>query len=419
MGDLGAVLRRIDDIRDDLTALYEDLHAHPELSFAEHRTAAEVARRLEVLGLEVTTGVGRTGVVGVLRNGDGPTVLLRADFDALPVQEQTGLDYASTQRGTDPDGHDVPVMHACGHDMHVTCQLGALDLLVNAREQWSGTVVAVFQPAEEIGAGAQAMLDDGLLERFPRPDVCLGQHVFPFPAGTVGVISGPSMSAADGLKITMFGRGAHGSQPENAIDPVVMASATVLRLQTVVSREVSARDTAVVTVGSIRAGTKDNIIPDQAELRVNIRSFDEAVRERVIAAVKRIVRAEAMASGAEREPEFERLTDFPVLVNDPQATDRTTKALCEQLGTERVLALEPVTGSEDVGLFGTAAGVPTCYWFFGGVERGKYLAAREAGTLSRDVPSNHSPFFAPVVEPTLTTGVTAMATAALAWLDPR
>ncbi|MER7076784.1 hippurate hydrolase [Saccharopolyspora kobensis] len=419
MGDLGAVLRRIDDIRGDLTALYEDLHAHPELSFAEHRTAAEVARRLEVLGLEVTTGVGRTGVVGVLRNGDGPTVLLRADFDALPVQEQTGLDYASTQRGTDPDGHDVPVMHACGHDMHVTCQLGALDLLVSAREQWSGTVVAVFQPAEEIGAGAQAMLDDGLLERFPRPDVCLGQHVFPFPAGTVGMISGPSMSAADALKITMFGRGAHGSQPENAIDPVVMASATVLRLQTVVSREVSARDTAVVTVGSIRAGTKDNIIPDQAELRVNIRSFDEAVRERLIAAVERIVRAEAIASGAEREPEFERLTDFPVLVNDPQATDRTTKALCEQLGAERVLALDPVTGSEDVGLFGTAAGVPTCYWFFGGVERGKYLAAREAGTLSRDVPSNHSPFFAPVVEPTLTTGVTAMATAALAWLDPR
>lgn len=419
MGDLGAALRRIDDIRDDLTELYKDLHAHPELSFAEHRTAAEVARRLDALGLEVTTGVGRTGVVGVLRNGDGPTVLLRADFDALPVQEQTGLDYASTQRGTDPDGHDVPVMHACGHDMHVTCQLGALDLLVTAREQWSGTVVAVFQPAEEIGAGAQAMLDDGLLERFPRPDVCLGQHVFPFPAGTVGVISGPSMSAADGLKITMFGRGAHGSQPENAIDPVVMASATVLRLQTVVSREISARDTAVVTVGSIRAGTKDNIIPDQAELRVNIRSFDETVRERLIAAVKRIVRAEATASGAEREPEFERLTDFPVLVNDPQATDRTTKALCEQLGAERVVALEPVTGSEDVGLFGTAAGVPTCYWFFGGVERGKYLAAREAGTLSRDVPSNHSPFFAPAVEPTLTTGVTAMATAALTWLDPR
>ncbi|MDA3629666.1 amidohydrolase [Saccharopolyspora sp. WRP15-2] len=419
MGDLGAVLGRIDDIRDDLTGLYKDLHAHPELSFAEHRTAAEVARRLEQLGLEVTTGVGRTGVVGVLRNGDGPTVLLRADFDALPVLEQTGLDYASTQRGTDPDGNDVPVMHACGHDMHVTCQLGALDLLVNSREQWSGTVVAVFQPAEEIGGGARAMLDDGFLDRFPKPDVCLGQHVFPFPAGTVGMVSGPSMSAADGLKITMFGRGSHGSQPENAIDPVVMASATVMRLQTVVSREVSGRDTAVVTVGSIRAGTKDNIIPDQAELRVNIRSFDEKVRERVIEAVKRIVRAEAAASGAEKDPEFERLTDFPVLVNDEEATERTAKGMREQLGAERVLAIDPVTGSEDVGLFGTEAGVPTCYWFFGGVERGKYLAAREAGTLSRDVPSNHSPFFAPVVEPTMTTGITAMTTAALTWLGTR
>ncbi|MGP4020073.1 amidohydrolase [Saccharopolyspora sp. 5N708] len=419
MADLGAVLGRLDDIRDDLTALYKDLHANPELSFGEHRTAAEVARRLRALGLEVTTGVGRTGVVGVLRNGEGPTVLLRADFDALPVLEQTGLDYASTQRGTDPDGNDVPVMHACGHDMHVTCQLGALDLLVTARDRWSGTIMAIFQPAEEIGAGAQAMIDDGLFDRFAKPDVCLGQHVFPFQSGSVGTISGPSMSAADGLKITMFGRGAHGSQPQNAIDPVVMASATVMRLQTVVSREVAGDDTAVVTVGAIRAGTKDNIIPDQAELRVNIRSFDEQVRERMIGAVKRIVHAEALASGAEREPEFERLTDFPVLVNDPEATDRTTAALRKQLGDEHVYQLDPVTGSEDVGLFGTAAGVPTCYWFFGGVEQAEYLAAKQAGTLSRDIPSNHSPFFAPVIEPTLTTGVTAMTTAALEWLAAR
>ncbi|MGW5644674.1 M20 family metallopeptidase [Saccharopolyspora sp. NPDC003752] len=416
MGDLEAVLGRLDDIRADLTELYKDLHANPELSFAEHRTAAEVARRLEALGLEVTTEVGRTGVVGVLRNGDGPTVLLRADFDALPVLEQTGLDYASTRRGTDPDGNDVPVMHACGHDMHVTCQLGALDLLVAARDRWAGTIVAVFQPAEEIGAGAQAMIDDGFLDRFPKPDVCLGQHVFPFEAGAVGMISGPSMSAADGLKVTMFGRGAHGSQPQNAIDPVVMASATVMRLQTVVSREVAPSDTAVVTVGSIKAGTKDNIIPDQAELRVNIRSFDERVREHVIAAVQRIVRAEAIAAGAEREPEFERLTDFPVLVNDPEVTGRTTAALRKELGDGQVQELPPVVGSEDVGLFGTAAGVPTCYWFFGGTDREKWRAAKDAGTLNRDVPSNHSPFFAPVVEPTLTTGVTAMTTAALEWL---
>lgn len=409
---------RLDEIRDDLTALYKDLHAHPELSFQEHRTAAEVARRLEALGLEVTTGVGRTGVVGVLRNGSGPTVLLRADFDGLPVQEQTGLDYASTERATSADGSDVPVMHACGHDMHVTCLLGALDLLIGSRSRWSGTVVAVFQPAEEIGAGARAMLDDGFLERFPRPDVCLGQHVFPFESGFAGMMSGPSMSAADSLKITMFGRGGHGSQPQNTVDPVVMASATVLRLQTVVSREVAGDDTAVLTVGSIRAGTKENIIPDQAEILVNIRSFDERVRERVLAAVRRIVRAEAVASGAEREPEFEQLTRFPLLVNDPEAASRTASALRAALG-DRVLDLPPAMASEDVGLFGTAAGVPTCYWFFGGTEPGRFRAAVAADDVARAIPANHSPHFAPEVEPTLTTGVKALTTAAIEWLGTR
>lgn len=410
------VFQRLDDIREDLTALYKDLHAHPELSFQEHRTAAEVARRLEALGLEVTSGVGRTGVVGVLRNGTGPTVLLRADFDALPVLEQTGLDYASTQRATAADGSDVPVMHACGHDMHVTSLLGALDLLIEARSRWSGTVVAVFQPAEEIGAGARAMLDDGFLERFPRPDVCLGQHVFPFQSGFVGMMSGPSMSAADSVKITMFGRGGHGSQPQNAIDPVVMASATVMRLQTVVSREVAGDDTAVVTVGSIRAGTKENIIPDQAELLVNIRSFDERVRERVLAAVRRIVRAEAIASGAEREPEFEQLTRFPLLVNDPDATSRTTGALRAALGDHAVLDLPPAMASEDVGLFGSAAGVPTCYWFFGGTEPGRFQRALAEDRVAQEVPANHSPGFAPEIEPTLTTGVKALTAATLEWL---
>ncbi|MDI2029902.1 amidohydrolase [Saccharopolyspora sp. TS4A08] len=409
--------RRLDDIRDDLHVLYEDLHAHPELSFQEHRTAAEVARRLGELGLEVTSGVGGTGVVGVLRNGDGPTVLLRADFDALPVLERTGLDYASTQRATAADGSDVPVMHACGHDMHVTCLLGALDLLVSARSRWSGTVLAVFQPAEEIGAGARAMLDDGLLERFPRPDVCLGQHVFPFQSGFVGMMRGPSMSAADTLKITMFGRGGHGSQPQNAVDPVVMASATVLRLQTVVSREVAGDDTAVVTVGSIRAGTQGNIIPDQAELLVNVRSFDERVRERVLAAIRRIVRAEAVASGADREPEFEQLNRFPLLVNDPDATDRTAEALRTALGEHAVLDLPPAMASEDVGLFGTEAGVPTCYWFFGGTEPGRFQKALAEDAVAEMIPANHSPHFAPEIEPTLTTGVKALVTTTLEWLS--
>lgn len=408
---------RLDEIRDELISLYKDLHAHPELSFQEHRTASEVAHRLEALGLEVSTGVGGTGVVGVLRNGSGPTVLLRADFDALPVAEQTGLAYASTQRGTTADGTDVPVMHACGHDMHVTCLVGALDLLVHARQRWSGTVLAIFQPAEEIGRGAQAMLDDGLLERFPKPDVCLGQHVFPFESGLVGAMTGASMSAADGLRITMFGRGAHGSQPQNSIDPVVMASAAVLRLQTVVSREIGGDETAVLTVGSIRAGSKENIIPDRAELGVNIRSFDEGVRERVLAAVRRIVRAEAVASGAEREPEFERSNEFPLLFNDPEATARTVAAMRAALGEGAVVELDRSMGSEDVGLFGTAAGVPTCYWFIGGTDAAEYRAAVENGTAARDIPSNHSPFFAPRVEPTLTTGVRALTTAALEWLD--
>jgi amidohydrolase len=295
--------------------------------------------------------------------------------------------------------------------------LGALDLLVDARQRWSGTIVAVFQPAEEIGQGARAMLDDGLLERFPKPDVCLGQHVFPFESGLVGVMSGPSMSAADGLKVTMFGRGAHGSQPQNSIDPVVMASAAVLRLQTVVSREVGADETAVVTVGSIRAGSKENIISDRAELLVNIRSFDEGVRERVLDAVRRIVRAEAAASGAEREPEFERNTEFPLLVNDPDATARTAGAMRAGLGQDAVVELDRSMGSEDVGLFGTAAGAPTCYWFIGGTDPAEYRAAAGNGTTARDIPSNHSPFFAPRVEPTLTTGIRALTAAALEWLD--
>ncbi|GAA2347333.1 M20 family metallopeptidase [Saccharopolyspora halophila] len=407
---------RLDEIRDELIALYRDLHAHPELSFQEHRTAAEVARRLEELGLEVSTGVGGTGVVGVLRNGDGPTVLLRADFDALPVEERTGLDYASTRRGTTADGTESGVMHACGHDMHVTCLLGALDVLVDARQRWSGTVLALFQPAEEIGRGAQAMLDDGLLERFPRPDVCLGQHVFPFESGLVGMMSGPSMSAADGLKITMFGRGAHGSQPQNSVDPVVMAAATVLRLQTVVSREVGADETAVVTVGALHAGSKENIIPEKAELLVNIRSFDEEVRGRVLEAVHRIARAEAAASGAPREPEFDPSTRFPLLVNDADATARTASAMRSGLGPEAVITLDRSMGSEDVGLFGTAAGVPTCYWFIGGTDPAEYRAAVERGTAARDIPSNHSPFFAPQIEPTLSTGVRALTAAALEWL---
>ena len=286
----------------DLEALYIDLHRHPELSFQETRTAGVVTRHLGELGIEFEEGIGKTGVAGVIRNGDGPVVWLRADMDALPVKELTGLEYASTARGTDPAGTAVPVMHACGHDMHVTALLGALEQLVATKDEWSGTIVAVFQPAEEYGAGSQAMIADGVLDRFPKPDIVLGQHVTPLPAGTIGVRSGTQMAASDGLTVTLLGRGGHGSRPHSTIDPVVMAAATVMRLQTIVSREVDPRDVAVVTVGSIHAGLKNNIIPAEAKLELSLRYPDEEARARVLAKVERVVRAEAQASGAEEEP---------------------------------------------------------------------------------------------------------------------
>jgi len=404
---VSAILAGLPEAAPDLADLYRDLHAHPEPAFRETRTGALIARRLKALGLDVTTGVGRTGVVGVLANGPGPHVLLRADFDALPVTEQTGLPYASTTDG---------VMHACGHDMHVTCLIGAIGLLVAGRASWSGTVTAVFQPAEETGAGARAMVDDGLFDTVGIPDVVLGQHVGPFPAGTFGCHPGPALAATDALKVTLYGKGAHGSRPEVSVDPVVMAAATVMRLQTIVSREVAGHDMAVVTVGALNAGTTDNVIPDTAELKLNIRTYTDEVRESVLAAVRRIVAGEAAAAGAPREPAIESLDTFPVLVNDVAAVERTMAAFRARFGADRVFDLGPATGSEDCGVLGTASGAPVCYWYFGGADPETYARARESGTVARDIPSNHSPLFAPVVEPTLTGGVTAMTTAALTWL---
>ncbi len=254
----------------DWSEVYQDLHRNPELSFQETRTAGIVAERLTAMGFDVTSGVGQTGVVGVLRNGDGPVVLVRADMDALPVEEKTGLPYASTARGTDPQGTDVAVMHACGHDVHVTCLLAACEVLSADLASWSGTLLAVFQPAEELGAGAQAMLDDGFLERFGTPVVVLGQHVAPLPAGVIGLRSGPTFAVADGVRVVLHGKGAHGSRPEASVDPVVMAAVTVMRLQTIASREIAAAETVVLTVGKMTAGTAINIIPDDAELLINI-----------------------------------------------------------------------------------------------------------------------------------------------------
>jgi amidohydrolase len=405
----------------DLARIYRDIHAHPELAFQEKRTADIVAGWLRELGYKTATGIGRTGVVGVRRNGAGPVVLLRADMDALPVREQTGLAYASTARGLDGDGKDVPLMHACGHDVHVTCLLGAAAALAADVSSWRGTLLLVFQPAEETGEGARAMIDDGLFDRFGTPEVVLGQHVGPLPAGVLGLRPGPAFASADSIRVVLRGRGAHGSRPEASVDPVVMAAATVMRLQGIVSREVAGTDTAVVTVGAMHAGTRENIIPDEAELLLSVRTFDEAVRARTLAAIGRIVRAEAAASGAPADPEITTKGSFPAVVNDAAACARLTDAFASGLGQGVVFDPGPVTGSEDVGLLATASGAPCAYWLLGGADPALFAQATsqaEAEAIMRGLPSNHSPLFTPVIEPTLRTGITALTCAARAWLAP-
>jgi amidohydrolase len=413
----GRVLAGLDAISPELADFYRDVHAHPELSLQERRTAGLAAERLERAGYDVTTGVGGTGVVGVLENGDGPTVMLRADMDALPVKEATGLPYASTATATDANGDAVPVMHACGHDMHVTWLAGATALLAQTRDAWHGTVLAVFQPAEETAQGARAMIDDGLFDRFPRPEVILGQHVMPGPAGRIGYRPGTTQAAADSLEVRLFGRGAHGSMPESSVDPVVMAAATVLRLQTVVSREVAAAQAAVVTVGALQAGTKDNVIPDEALLKINVRTFDENVRRRVLDAIERIVNAEATASNAPRPPQITATEHYPLTVNDPDRTAAVAAALRERFGDDRVHELgAPVSASEDFGSFGTEWHVPSVFWYVGGTDPDAYRAAEQAGRVAQDIPTNHNPGFAPVIHPTLETGVQAITAAALSAL---
>lgn len=416
MGDEGEDMHAADIAL--LAELYRDLHQHPELSFAETRTAAIVADHLRGLSFRVTEGVGGTGVVGVLERGAGPTVLLRADMDALPVREETRLPYASTATAITPDGQQVPVMHACGHDMHTTALLGALAELAS-QQDWQGRIVAVFQPAEEKGAGARAMVDDGLFERFGMPDVVLGQHVAPLPAGTIGLRTGPAFAASDGLHVTLFGRGGHGSRPETTVDSIVLAASVIMRLQTIVSRELAGTDTAVLTIGSVHAGETGNIIPDAAHLRLSIRTFDTTVRARVLAAVDRIVRGEAATAGADRTPLVESLHSFPAVVNDAAATARV-RGLFDDVLEDAVL-VDPgvVTGSEDVGVLAYASGAPCVYWLLGGSDPALFAGLEsEADIAARvaELPSNHSPLFAPVVTPTLTVGIDALTTAARGWL---
>ena len=392
----------------DLAALYRDLHRHPEPPFREVRTAGIAAERLRGGGFDVATGIGGTGVAGALRNGDGPAVLLRADMDALPLLEKTGLPYASTVTVDGDRGERVPWMHACGHDMHVACLIGAAERLAETRAGWRGMVLAVFQPAEEIAAGARAMLADGLYERFGAPDMAIAQHVFPHPAGTLLLRPGQVVGATENLEVTLFGRGAHGAQPERSVDPVVLAAATIMRLQTIVARETAPAEQAVITVARVRAGHKENVIPDEATLTLNIRTLSSDVMRTLLSAVERVVQAEAAASGAPRAPEIRPIGAYPVLRNDPDATARLDEAFTRRFGAARVAALDPMLGGEDFGLFGEAAGVPSVFWGLGAADPGRLA---EGG-----VPGNHSPEFAPVIEPTLSTGVEALTTAALTFL---
>jgi len=316
-----------DELLATLEGVYRDLHANPELSMQEHRTAGIAANWLRKNGFDVTEGVGGTGVVGLLRNGEGATVLLRADMDALPIQESTGLPYASKATGTDRFDQPTDIAHACGHDMHVAWLMGATRILAENRGSWRGTMMAVFQPGEETAQGARAMIADGMVKRFPKPDVTLGQHVMPLKAGQIGWRAGIMLSAGDSWEVTLFGRGAHGSMPQKSIDPVVMAASAVMRLQTVVSREVAMTDDAVVSVCTLRAGMNENVIPDHALLRLNVRTFREQVRARVLAAIRRILEAEAAASGAPKPPAFSVLSEYPLTRNDEAATRKVVAAL--------------------------------------------------------------------------------------------
>lgn len=413
---VAAVLDGLPGIRNWQEDLYRDIHQHPELSHQEQRTAELVARRLQACGYDVHTGIGGTGVVGILRNGDGPGVLMRADMDALPVLENTGLPYASTVRAVDGAGDDVPVTHACGHDVRVACLLGAATLLAGATEQWNGTVIALFQPAEEVGDGASGMVSDGLADILPRVDVALAQHAAPLPAGHVATRSGPMAAAADSMRITVFGRGSHGSMPQASVDPVVLAAMIVIRLQTIVSREVAATETVVLTVGSIHAGSKSNVIGDRAVLELNLRTYDQAIRTTVLDAIRRIVIGECQASGSPREPEFELYDTFPPTINDRETTERVNEVFATHFGDRFIILPTGGTASEDFSKIPDALGVPYTYWAFGGIDGQRYLQAVESGRVKQDIPVNHSPHFAPVVQPTLDVGTHALVVAALAWL---
>ena len=386
----------------DARALYLDVHQNPELSSQEIQTAAKLAGRLRDLGFTVTEHVGGTGVVAILKNGAGPAVMLRTELDGLPVEEKTGLAYASKVRSKDDAGRDVSVMHACGHDVHMASLFGTAAVMARSKDTWHGTLILIGQPAEETITGAKRMIEDGLMTRFPKPDVALALHVGnELPAGKVGLGPGYRFSNADSLRITIYGKGGHGSMPNSTIDPIVIAARTVVALQTIVAREVKPGEVAVVTIGYIQAGTKNNIIPDQAELGLTVRSYKPEVRKQVLAAIERITKAEATAAGAPREPKIEHYEATDAVYNDPALSRRLEGVLESSLGKDNVVVEDPGMASEDFS-FLTAQGVPSFYFSLGGANPAKYAEAKAAGT---NLPSNHSSLFAPDVDPTLHTGI--------------
>ncbi len=399
-----AVSKEVQAVYPDAHALYVDLHQHPELSSHEIQTAAKLAGRLRSLGYDVTEHVGGTGIVAILKNGPGPTVMLRTELDALPVEEKTGLAYASKVRTTDDRGQDVPVMHACGHDLHMASILGTGAIMARSKNTWHGILMLIGQPAEETIGGAEGMIKDGLLTRFPRPDVAVAMHVGNLlPAGKVGVTPGIYDTNSDSLRITIYGKGGHGSAPHMAVDPIVIAARTILALQTIPSREVKPGEMTVITVGYIRAGTKNNIIPDHAELGLTVRTYKADIRKQVLAAIARITKAEAMAGGAPREPLIEHPEFTDAVYNDPVLAQRLRAALESRLGKNEVVTEEPQTASEDFSYF-VKQGIPGFYFNLGGADPEKLAQATAAGT---SLPSNHSPLFAPDVKPALETGMMA------------
>ncbi len=401
----------VDAIYQDVEALYVDLHQHPELAFRETQTAAKLAARTKALGFDVTTAVGRTGVVAVLRNGPGPTVMLRTELDALPVEEKTGLPFASRVVVTGANGSSTPVMHACGHDLHMAAWAGTARMMAEHKERWSGTLVMVGQPAEEGGGGARAMLADGLFTRFPRPDFALSLHDDDtMPSGTIGYHPGFFRSMSDGVTITVYGRGGHGAMPHNTVDPVVLASRIVLALQTVVSRENNPVDPVVITIGSIHGGTAGNVIPDEVRLQLSVRTYTADVRTRTMDAIRRVAKGEAIAAGAPREPRVDVPAEAGVPVyNDPPLTLRLAGALKRGLGEQSVIEMPQKMTSEDFAMYG-AAGVPSVLLHIGAIAPAKLAEAKRTGV---PVPAPHSPEWAPDREPTLKAAIRAETAALL------